>query len=159
MHDNINKDNSFFTDWWGQINKPILVSILSLIFIGLFISLTINQNNQYSHTSNIFSVFSSQAIYLIVGLALCFLISFFDTTKIRLITIILFLLFFVLLFLTLIYGNEIKGSKRWIDLRYFTIMPIEIIKPFFCLLLAFILSNENGKNNVYPYILSFVIYS
>ena len=56
MQDNINKDNSFFTDWWDQINKPILISILSLIFIGLFISLTINQNNQYSNTSNIFSV-------------------------------------------------------------------------------------------------------
>ncbi len=158
MQDNVNKDNSFFTEWWSQIDKSILVSILSLIFIGLFISLTINQNNQYSNTSNIFSVFSFQAIYLIVGLVLCFLISFFDPTKIRFITIILFSSFLVLLFLTLIFGNEIKGSKRWIDLKYFTIMPIEIIKPFFCLLLAFILSNENGKNNVYPYILSFVIY-
>ena len=76
MQDNIHKDNSFFTDWWDQINKPILISILSLIFIGLFISLTINQNDQYSNTSNIFSVFSSQAIYLIIGLALCFIISF-----------------------------------------------------------------------------------
>ena len=158
MQDNINKDNSFFTEWWDQINKPILFSILSLIFIGLFISLTINQNNQYSNTNNIFSVFSSQAIYLIFGLTLCFIISFFDPTNIRSITIILFSSFFILLFLTLIFGNEIKGSKRWIDLSYFTIMPIEIIKPFFCLLLAFILSNENGKNSVYPYILSFVIY-
>ncbi len=93
MQDNINKDNSFFTEWWDQINKPILFSILSLIFIGLFISLTINQNDQYSNTSNIFSVFSSQAIYLIIGLALCFIISFFDSTKIRSITIILFSFF------------------------------------------------------------------
>ena len=117
MQDNVNKDNSFFTEWWSQINKPILVSILSLIFIGLFISLTINQNNQYSNTSNIFSVFSFQAIYLIVGLALCFLISFFDPTKIRFITIILFSSFLVLLFLTLIFGNEIKGvSQNAIDL-------------------------------------------
>ena len=158
MQDNINKDKSFFTDWWSQINKPIFISILFLIFIGLFISLTINQNDQYSNTSNIFSVFSSQALYLIIGLALCCLISIFDPNKIRSITIILFSLFLVLLFLTLIFGNEIKGSKRWIDFRYFTFMPIELIKPFFCLLLASILSNENGKNNAYTYILSFVIY-
>jgi len=158
MQDNINKDKSFFTDWWSQINKPIFISILFLIFIGLFISLTINQNDQYSNTSNIFSVFSSQALYLIIGLALCCLISIFDPNKIRSITIILFSLFLVILFLTLIFGNEIKGSKRWIDFRYFTFMPIELIKPFFCLLLALILSNEYGKNNVYTYILSFVIY-
>ena len=158
MQDNINKDKSFFTDWWSQINKPIFISILFLIFIGLFISLTINQNDQYSNTSNIFSVFSSQALYLIIGLALCCLISIFHSNKIRSITIILFSLFLVLLFLTLIFGNEIKGSKRWIDFKYFTFMPIELIKPFFCLLLAFILSNENGKNNAYTYILSFVIY-
>ncbi|SVA70242.1 uncharacterized protein METZ01_LOCUS123096, partial [marine metagenome] len=37
-------------------------------------------------------------------------------------------------------------------------MPIELIKPFFCLLLAFILSNKSGRTNVYSYILSFAIY-
>ena len=158
MNDVINKDSSFFTDWWDQLNKPIFVSVLLLIFIGLFISLTINQNNQYSNTNNIFSVFSSQAIYLILGLALCSMISFFDVMKIKVFTILLFSVFFILLFLTTIFGSEINGSKRWIDLKYFTIMPIEIIKPFFCLLLAYILSSENGKNKIYSYILSFIIY-
>tara|TARA_B100000929_G_scaffold51575_1_gene37615 strand:- start:538 stop:1659 length:1122 start_codon:yes stop_codon:yes gene_type:complete len=158
MQDNINTDKIFFTEWWNQINKPIFISVLLLIFIGSFISLTINQNNQYSITNNIFSVFSSQALFLIIGLTLCFLISTFDFEKIKTITIILFSLFFVLLFLTLVLGNEIKGSKRWIDLGYFTIMPIELIKPFFCLLLAFILSNKSGRTNVYFYILSFAIY-
>mgnify|MGYP001278738158 FL=1 len=158
MEDNINKDNSFFTHWWSQINKPIFFSILSLIFIGLFISLTINQNNQYSNTNNIFSVFSSQAIYLITGLALCCLISFLEVTKIKFFTIILFSFFLLLLFSTLFFGNEIKGSKRWVDVKYFTIMPIEMIKPFFCLSLAYVLSNEIVKNSIYPYILSFLIY-
>ena len=158
MQDSTNKDNSFFTQWWYQINKPIFFSILSLIFIGLFISLTINQSYEYSNTNNIFSVFSSQAIYLIVGLTLCCLISFLEINKIKFLSIILFSFFLILLFSTLFFGDEIKGSKRWINAKYFTIMPIEIIKPFFCLSLALILSNEIGKNTIYPYILSFIIY-
>jgi hypothetical protein len=33
MNDVINKDSTFFTDWWDQLNKPFFVSIVLLIFI------------------------------------------------------------------------------------------------------------------------------
>ena len=29
-----------------------------------------------------------------------------------------------------IFGIEVKGAKRWIDLYFFRLQPIEILKPF-----------------------------
>ncbi len=49
-----------------------------------------------------------------------------------------------LLALTYIIGFESRGSKRWIDLYFFSIQPSEILKPFFAVFIAQYFS-ENRK--------------
>ena len=55
---------------------------------------------------------------------------------------IFFIFSFFLLFLTLIIGIEVKGSKRWINLILFNFQPIELLKPSLILFLAGIFSSE-----------------
>ena len=153
-----NSEKSFVTEWWNQINKPIILSIFLLIFIGFFVSLTINPGSKVFSSDSILSIFSSQTLYLFLGLIICLSISFINYKKINYVNIVFFSIFLILLICTLFFGNEIKGSKRWLDLRYFTLMPIEFIKPFFCLLLAFLLSNNENSNKTYSYLISFVTY-
>ena len=43
-------------------------------------------------------------------------------------------------------GVEIKGAKRWLDLIIFRLQPIELIKPFFVLITANIISGGKDKN-------------
>ena len=158
MSEDNNIEISFFSEWWYQINKPILVSVLSLICIAFFVSLTINPNISKFNSYSILTIFSPQVLYLLVGLILFFIISFFRTEQIKIFSVILFFIFLLLLISTLFFGNEIKGSKRWLDLKYFSLMPIELTKPFLCLTLALILNNTEGKNKVYAYIFSCSIY-
>ena len=42
----------------------------------------------------------------------------------------LFAISFISLALVPIFGIEVKGAKRWIDLYFFRLQPIEILKPF-----------------------------
>jgi cell division protein FtsW len=56
-----------------------------------------------------------------------------------------------------IIGVEVKGAKRWIDLYFFRLQPIEILKPFFILMTVKILTFERFKNSQIKYILSFLI--
>ena len=42
-------------------------------------------------------------------------------------------------------GIEIKGAKRWLDLFFFRLQPIEIIKPFFVLVTASLISRGKEK--------------
>ena len=56
-----------------------------------------------------------------------------------------------------ISGIEIKGSKRWIDLYFFRLQPIEILKPLFILMTVKILTIEKLKNTQIKYLLSFIL--
>ena len=61
-------------------------------------------------------------------------ISIIKTDKFIKFVIPLFIISFFLLALVPIIGLEIKGAKRWLDLYFFRLQPIEILKPFFILL-------------------------
>ena len=71
----------------------------------------------------------------------------------------LFIISFILLALVPIIGIEVKGAKRWLDLYFFRLQPIEILKPFFILMTVKILTFEKLKENQIKYILSFVLLS
>ena len=65
------------------------------------------------------------------------------------------------LFLALvpIIGVEVKGAKRWIDLYFFRLQPIEILKPLFILMTVKILTFEKLKNVQLKYFLTFILLS
>ena len=69
----------------------------------------------------------------------------------------LFIICFMLLLLVPIIGVEIKGAKRWIDFYFFRLQPIEILKPFFILMTAKILTYEKFKTSQIRYLLSFIL--
>ena len=72
-------------------------------------------------------------------------------------SLILFLIAFLSLMLVPFIGIEVKGSKRWLDFYLFRLQPIEIVKPFFILITAKILSDERIKEINLGYFLSFLI--
>ena len=56
------------------------------------------------------------------------------------------------------FGVEIKGSKRWMDLRIFPLFqPVELVKPLFIIFVANIIV-LNEKTNIYRrYLYSFLV--
>ena len=152
-------EKSIITNWVKQINKPIFLSVTILMTIGLFISLTINPGTSKYVNNNLFSYFNIQALYLIIGYVIFLLISFINVDYVKTGSIYLFIIVFISLLVTLIIGVEIKGSKRWLYLLNISIMPIEILKPFFCVILGIILNNRYQKNKYSSYTISFIIFS
>ena len=71
----------------------------------------------------------------------------------------LFIISFILLALVPIIGIEVKGAKRWLDLYFFRLQPIEILKPLFILATVRILTLDQLKNSQIKYILSFFLLS
>ena len=86
-----------------------------------------------------------------------FLISFLDTYFLKKIIIPAYILFFLLLILVPIIGIEVKGAKRWLDLYFFRLQPIEILKPFFILTIVKILTLHNFQNSNIKYLFSFCL--
>ena len=137
-------ENSFkfqIINYWRNIDKKILISFLLLFFLGLFIS--------FSSTSSLagerlnkdyYFFFSKHLSFTILALLIMFSISAIDTLLLRKLIIPLFILSFICLALVPIVGVEVKGAKRWLNLYYFRLQPIEILKPLFILMTVKILT-------------------
>ena len=68
-----------------------------------------------------------------------------------------FLVTLVLLAMVPIIGVEVKGAKRWLNLYFFNLQPIEILKPFFILMTVKILTYEKFEKMKTKYFFSFML--
>ena len=85
------------------------------------------------------------------------IISVIKTELLLKLVIPLFSISFIFLALVPIIGVEVKGAKRWLDIYFFRLQPIEILKPFFILMTVKILTLEKLKNTQLKYFLSFIL--
>ena len=156
-------ENSFkfiFLNYWRSIDKKILFSFLILFFLGLFFS--------FSSTSSLagerlnkdyYFFFTKHLLFTLVALAVMVTISAIKTELLLNLVVPLFSISFIMLAIVPIVGVEVKGAQRWIDVYFFRLQPIEILKPFFILITVKILTIEKFKNTQIKYFLSFIILS
>ena len=150
----------FFINYWRDIDKKILLSFLVLFFLGLFFS--------FSSTSSLagerlnkdyYFFFTKHLTFTFLSLLIMFSISIIKTEFIVKFSTHLFIISLILLALVPIMGVEVKGAKRWLDLYFFRLQPIEILKPLFILITVKILTFEKLKDSKIKYILSFLLLS
>ncbi len=156
MLTNIYKEK--LNSYWRNIDKKILISFTLLFLLGLFFS--------FSSTSSLagerlnkdyYFFFSKHSVFVLMSLLVMFFFSFIDLEILKKSIIPLFIFLFLILLLVPFVGVEVKGSKRWISLYFFRLQPIELIKPFFILLTAKILTFNKEKFLNTSYFLSFLI--
>jgi cell division protein FtsW len=86
-----------------------------------------------------------------------FVVSALETSLLKKIVVPFFILFFILLILVPIIGVEVKGAKRWLNLYFFRLQPIELLKPFFILATVKILTLNKLENSQIKYLFSFLL--
>ncbi len=147
----VNKFNIYdsYYSWWKNVDKTILILIISFFIAGLFFSLAstsliasdrLNTNSYY--------FFIKHLAFILIGLFIMFIFSLIKENYLIKISIALFILSFILLMLVPFVGAEVKGSKRWLDLPMLPrFQPVELIKPFYIVILASLLNYQ--KYNLY----------
>ena len=141
--------------WWRNIDKQILFLFVFLLLLGLFFS--------FSSTTSVISekmnkqtyfFFVKHLIFVSASLSLIFLISIQEKEKLIKILTYFFIVSIVILFLTLFFGVEIKGSRRWMDLGPLPrFQPVELVKPLFIIFVAkiMVLNEKTDINKRYFY--------
>ena len=154
-------ENSFkfiFINNWRSIDKKILFCFFILFFLGLFFSFSSTSSLAGERLNKEFYFFfTKHLIFTSLAIIIMFVISIFNTEVLKKFVVPLFIVSFILLAIVPIIGLEVKGAKRWIDLYFFRLQPIEILKPFFILMTAKLLTFEKFKNSQIKYILSFML--
>ena len=156
MHLNIFKES--LNTYWRNIDKKIFLSFILLFLLGIFFS--------FSSTSSLagerldkdyYFFFSKHLLFVCLALIVMFCISFIRLIFLKKIILPIFIILFISLVLVPFVGVEVKGSKRWLNLYFFNLQPIELVKPFFVLLTSKILTQNDFKTSNNTYLLSFFI--
>jgi len=151
----------FYYQWWKNIDKSIFLLISLLFIIGLFFSLvstSLIASDKLDTNSYFF--FFKHLIYIFIGIFIIFIFSSLKTNQLFHYSYFLFFITLATLLLVPIIGVEVKGSKRWIDLFFLPrFQPIELLKPFYIIMISAILCTVRTSNIYLKYLLSIVLVS
>jgi len=150
---------NLYYQWWKNIDKTIFSMILLLFILGLFFSLVSTSLIASDKLdTNSYSFFFKHLIFISLGLMIIFVLSFINSFNFLKLSLIFFFIILIALVLVPFFGVEVKGSKRWIDIFNLPrFQPIELLKPFFIVLLASVLTYEKNTNVYLKYLFSFII--
>ncbi len=150
-----------YYQWWKNLDKFILGLIITLFLIGLFFSLvstSLIASDKLDTNSYFF--FFKHLIFVFIGLFIIFLFSYIEQNILYKISVYIFFISLLLLFLVPFIGVEVKGSTRWLDLFFLPrLQPVELVKPFFIMILALVISHDKLSNFTIKFVISFLLTS
>jgi len=156
MLKNFFKDN--LKNYWRSVDKTILASFFLLFALGIFFSFASTSTLAGERLNkDYYFFFSKHLIFSISAISLMILISAIQLNLFKKILIPIFIVSIISLIAVLFFGVEVKGSKRWLDLLFFRFQPVEIVKPFFIVIIAKILSKDDLSISNTSFFLSFLI--
>ena len=150
--------NSIYYNCWKNIDKTIFLLIIILFSLGLFFSLVSTSliASDKLDTNNYFFFFK-HLVYIFIGLLTLVFFSSLSEKNLFRFSIYLFFITLFFLFLVPIFGTEVKGSKRWLNLFFLPqFQPIELLKPFIIIFVATILCSEKNYNIYIKYLLTII---
>ena len=155
---NFNSIYKFYYQWWKDLDKTIFTLIIFLFSLGLFFSLVSTSliASDKLNTNNYFFFFKHFS-YILIGIIVMIFFSTLSKENLFRFSFYFFFISLFFLFLVPIFGSEVKGSKRWLNLFFLPrFQPVELVKPFIIILIAIILSSERNINIYFKYLLTFV---
>ena len=151
--------NSFYYEWWKNIDKFLFFLITLLFFTGLFFSLVSTSLIASDKLdTNDYSFFFKHLVFILLAMLIIVVISSINQQKLLKFSIFIFLFSIFFLILVPFIGVEVKGSKRWLDIYFLPrFQPIELVKPFLIILISLILCNQKYTNIYLKYFISFFV--
>ena len=151
--------NSFYYEWWKNIDKFLFLLITLLFFTGLFFSLVSTSLIVSDKLdTNDYSFFFKHLVFILLAMMIIVVISSINQQKLLKFSIFIFLFSIFFLILVPFIGVEVKGSKRWLDIYFLPrFQPIELVKPFLIILISLILCNQKYTNIYLKYFISFFV--
>lgn len=133
--------------WLWTVDKVILFVALALLAIGIILDITASPAVARRINVDDFWFVRKQVFYVVASIGIIFILSLLKLKTIRRLSIIGFVIFLGLLVLTLFFGFETKGARRWISIAGFSMQASEFMKPIFIVVTAWLL--DCGKKYDY----------
>ena len=129
------------------VDKVTLFVSMALLVIGIILDVTASPAVARKLNLDDFALVRKQMQFAVLALSIIFGLSLFSLKTIRRISIVGFGVLMLLLILTIFFGFETKGARRWLHVLGFSLQASELMKPIFIVLTAWLL--DCGKKYDY----------
>lgn len=133
--------------WLWTVDKVTLFVSMALLIIGVILDVTASPAVSRKLNLDDFALVRKQVKFVVLSVGVMLGLSLFSLKTIRRISIIGFIVLFMLLIMTLFFGFETKGARRWLHILGFSLQSSELMKPIFIVLTAWLL--DCGKKYDY----------
>src|ERR1700709_1039140 len=130
------------SEWWWTVDRLLLAAILALMLSGVILSLAASPPVATRIGLDPFHFFNRHVLFLLPSFIVLIGVSFLSPRQIRRSALIVFAISIVLIVATLLFGPEVKGSRRWITLIGLNIQASESAKPAFVVVAAWCLADR-----------------
>ncbi len=134
-----------FAEWWWTVDRWLLAALGILMVIGIVLAMAGSPPVAERLHLSTFHFVNRQVLYLIPASAILIATSFLTPRHVRRAALVAFAVGMALVVVTILFGQEVKGARRWI----FGIQPSEFVKPAFVVLAAWAFS-EGAKRRRVP---------
>ncbi|MEJ0091981.1 MAG: putative peptidoglycan glycosyltransferase FtsW [Methylocella sp.] len=138
-------ERSALANWWWTIDRWMLAAVAALIVLGLVLTMAGSPPVAERLGLPTFHFVHRQALALIPTIIVLLLTSFLSPRQVRRVALVVFVVSLALIIAALLFGHEVKGSRRWI----FGVQPSEFLKPAFVILAAWAFA-EGGRRRDVP---------
>ncbi|MDP3372114.1 MAG: putative peptidoglycan glycosyltransferase FtsW [Candidatus Paracaedibacteraceae bacterium] len=146
------RDTSVIGRWWWTVDRWSLSAILIILGLGVLLSFAASPSVANRLNVGTFFFVKRHLIMVPPALFIMFGVSLLNPLHIRRLASLVYLVGVLMLVITLFYGVEVKGAKRWLMLLGTSLQASEFIKPAFAVLAAWMLA-EKYKDPQFPGIL------
>jgi cell division protein FtsW len=151
-------DQSLAAEWWRTIDKPLFLSVLSLMVFGLLLSFAASPSVAERIGVEPFHFVKRHAVYLAPAVVLFAGCSLLTPRQVRRAAFLLFAVSVLLMIATLFVGAEVKGSRRWIAIAGFSLQPSEFVKPAFVVIAAWLFAENSRRPDIPGNLFSIILF-
>lgn len=138
-------ERSAISDWLWTVDRWLLGALAMLMVCGLVFSMAGSPPVAERLHLSTFHFVNRQAIYLVPAIVVLLAASFLSPRHVRRAALVLFIVAVALVLGTLVWGQEVKGARRWI----LGVQPSEFLKPAFVIVAAWAFA-EGAKRRDMP---------
>ena len=133
-------DKSVVGRWWWTVDRWMLLALAMLIGVGCILALAASPAVAYRLNFDQYHFVERQIVFVALALGLMFSVSLLSPIWVRRVAALIFVASLVLMVLTLVFGPEVHGARRWLYLGGLSLQPSEFLKPSFAILTAWMFS-------------------
>ena len=150
-------DRGLLAQWWFTIDRALMTAVLLLMAMGVLITMAASPPVAERIGLESFHFVKNQLLYLVLAVPVFIGMSFLTPAQARRSAFVILAVSLALMVAALLWGPEVKGAQRWINIGSLNLQPSELVKPGFVVITAWFLAERSRRPEMPGLVLSFAL--